>query len=429
MVACMHKLGRVSAHHVSYPSSLQAAMLVVGDMWCVQDRAAESAAVAWRTQWGVGDWGPQGAGSLGQQEREAVGEAVMRAHVAACATANRGTRALANHAREARAFAEFLRVWGKDWADVVPADVLVYLHTLQGPAGGDRAAPTTLRGRVAALAVVFQRQGRGQAWDAGAQRGNPAKGEVITEHLDTYQREQQAAGWAPRSAVPSELTDVEAMVSRLRTQGREAMDEYLRTGGVQAKRNALRNERDGVVLVWLWHSSRRGADVLGLTWEQVWDGELDELVTRVWERAAPGPSVLATPQRLKNSGRNRPASIELRKTADEGCGDLCPVRRAWQWWGVLQALGEPASGPLFPSYSGRNGMQTALTSAGFANRFRGFAGVAADGRTVHGIRRGRLKHAAADGEGVGALLQLAGISTVSVLNTYVDGARHLPTSG
>jgi hypothetical protein len=96
---------------------------------------------------------------------------------------------------------------------------------------------------------------------------------------------------------------------------------------------------------------------------------------------------------------------------------------------MLETAGESLSGPIFCAYKELHPTvpRTALSSSGFANRFKRLIIATFDVAdfTVHGVRRGRMQHADAANSTLSEILVLAGITTESVARLYLDKGRHL----
>lgn len=360
-------------------------------------------------------------GALSVAERRAVTKRVLGAKVNADATGMRGSRSLRDYQRAAVEFTAFLEWWNVKWEDVGPQDVLVYLRDwvprhqcAQGP-----WAPSTLRARVSNLSSVFKLLGRGDKWDTVLNAGNPVLATEVSEEMNTYQRQCQAGGWAPRSAVPISRGAMCLVLAEVRRQ----------TEVARLQRDSLAvlgHGRDIVLLVWLWHSSRRGADLLALEWEQVWVQSAAQTAVSVWEAGGEVQGLRVTPSRVKNSGRARPATIMLERQAEP---EQCPVAVLHGWWQQLRRAGEATTGPIFCCFNRRTippGGRPAQSASGFGHRFKQLMAQCAQPGTVHGIRRGRLQECQSQGGTTEELKALSAITTESVLAVYLDQGRHLP---
>lgn len=378
----------------------------------------------WLSRWGV-ERRPPGADACGEEERDAVVRRVVRQKVDEDWRSLREPQTMKNYQRAAKHFQRFLDVWGKEWGSVTPGDVLVYLSQWvpRRQMGEAAWAPSTFRGRVSDLSRVFELCGCNGAWEDATHRGNPVQSHLVTETVERYTRQARGQGYAPQSAPPVTPEGLSAMTGAAGDRVTAAVDAGL-------TRTALVQGRNRLLLVWQWASSRRGQDLLRLTWEQVRDAARGSLVADAWAAGHEVAGLYVSPQQTKNSGVRRPLTIHLERQPDREC---CPVEALRRWWSLATTAGEAVSGPSFCAYSATaipSGGGAALTSAGYSNQFKRLAqGQALSTTRAHGMRRGRLQHEHAGEVGEAALMRLADVRTPAVLQLYLDRARHLPVYG
>lgn len=372
-------------------------------------------------RWGV-ERRPPGADACVQEERDAVVRRVVRQKVDEDVRSLREPQTMKNYQRAAQQFQRFLHGWGKDWQTVTPGDVLVYVAEWvpRWQMGGEVWAPSTFRGRVSDLSRVFELCGCTGAWDDATQHGNPVQSHLTTETVERYARQARGRGYAPQSAPPVTPEGLSAMTGAAEDRETAAAD-----AGLQ--RTALVQGRNRLLLVWQWASSRRGQDLLRLTWEQVRDAGRKTLAADAWAAGHEVTGLYVSPQQTKNSGVSRPLTIHLERQLEQ---ELCPVEALRRWWRLATKVGEASRGPLFcayPTTAAPPGGRAALTSAGYSNQFKRLAqGQALSTTRAHGMRRGRLQHEHGGDAGEAALMRLADVRTPAVLQLYLDRARHLP---
>ena len=199
----------------------------------------------------------------------------------------------------------------------------------------------------------------------------------------------------------------------------------------------LRAVRDAAFFALLWACARRGGDVIGFDFSNVYPfGDTREAFGPTWLAACrgEGPATPARskfyfqPMHTKTERGRRCETIEV----EAACTiDLCPLR-------LLQLLvqgcimcGVPGAGQgaAFRAYgfadSGvvqttamQNRLQAALQDHGLPEDV-------CAGYTLHSFRRGRLQHEHRAGKTFVELRQLAGLRSDQVLRRYLDACRHL----
>lgn len=371
---------------------------------------------------------------LSAAEQQALLETTLDSHAADSRQYLRGARTQGNVERANADFEAFLHQFrghpAGTWLACTPELVLAYLRTdVAGRRGrrGTELSASTLRQHVSNLSMCFSQRGRKAAWDELAAVGNPVLSQLVREHVEVIERRQHASGVRARSAVPCPRADIQRLLRTI-----DAQREHAAAVGNQLEQ--LRCLRDACLVALLWHSSRRAADLLRLTWGHVYVAQTTELACAYWARSAGVPdAIMITADVLKNAKRSRPLTITV-SSESAGSAAFCAVRRLQRLRAAaidLDSQTHGTTGFLFPSYKTVQPPRTAISSAGFANRFKTF--VAAAGQpgeaslsTVHGIRRGRMQHEAAHGTPFSDILLLAGIRTESVGRVYLDPGRHLP---
>lgn len=371
--------------------------------------------------------------TLSSADQQALIDAAIGAHVSEAKQYLRGSRTQTNISRANGQFEHFLRRFkghaAATWHSCSPELVLTYLRTEVasrcGRSGGDLAA-STLRQHVSNLSMCFGRRGLTKPWDEVTSQGNPVLSQLVRDHVEVIERRQHLSGQRERSAPPVPADLVRQLLGYLDQALAEATASHNRL-------EQFRCARDASLVALLWHSCRRAADLLRLTWGHVYAQGRDKLVTELWAGSSvidPLPGLLITADVLKNSHRSRPLSICV-PAATGSDVQCCAVNRLQQLHGRVLALGECPTGPIFCAYRTVQPPRSALTSSGFANRFQTLIeAVFRDGPaahfTVHGVRRGRMQHEGAQGGTLQDILRLAGISTESVGLVYLDRGRHLP---
>ena len=294
-----------------------------------------------------------------------------------------------------------------------------------GRDGGEISA-STLRQYVSALSSCFCKLGRDTPWNELTRTGNPVLSQLVRSHVDMAARRQHANGHREQSAVPVPEHAIRALLCYIDHAAAAAA-----AGGTPLER--LRLARDAAALALLWQSSRRGADLLRMRWDHVGvQGSVCD-VTQLWVSSTPGPpcgtTLLITLDEVKNDKRSRPATIVVAPESDERV-TMCAVRRLHHLLRLQRVLDGHESTHVFCSYQRVDPPRRPLTSSGFANQFASLIRAAqlsqpAGAYTVHGIRRGRIQHAHAQGATMQDLMRLAGIRTEGIVELYLDAGRHL----
>lgn len=374
---------------------------------------------------------------LTPSEQEAAISGALNKHMCDIKEHLRGARTQANIERMNGDFEVFLRQFSGHpagtWHECTPELVLVFLTTViaarRGRDGAELAA-STLRQLVSNLSMCFNLRGRSKPWDDLAAAGNPVQSRLVREHVAVVERRQHASGVRAQSAVPSAISDVQQVLASLDRSEAAAT-------AAGSKLDRLRLARDACMLALLWHSCRRAADLLRLTWGHMYSQSDQQLVSVLWHRSATLPdAVLITADVLKNAKRERPLTIVVKKEEGPSSGlSSCAIARLRHLFDVIRAEGESCcSGDfIFCSYDETLAPRPRprLESTAYANRFRAqvdavFPRTGSKTRTVHGVRRGRMQHEASSGASLPEVMRLAGISTESVAHKYLDPGRHLP---
>lgn len=366
-------------------------------------------------------------------QQDAALAAAVREHVADERKYLRSARTVSNIDRAHAEFSNFLIPWrthpSGHWATCTPEVVLYYLRTVlsqrTGRSGGELSA-ATLRQQVSNLSSCFIKLGREQPWDELAGCGNPVASSLVRNHVEMAERRQHAAGQRECSAVPVPIDAVTTLLRHLDGAEAAAVAQHNRL-------EQLRCARDAAMIALLWHSSRRGADLLRLRWHHVHDRGTDELAVLSWgadTSVAPTSGVHITLDEVKNVKRLRPLTIVV-PVQSAALAHTCAVRRLQHLFRSQRQADERDQQVVFCSYRTVQPPHSALSASGFANRFDKLVSAAfvdspaAPAYTVHGIRRGRMQFEAARGTSVAGIMQLAGLSTESVALMYLDPGRHL----
>ena len=308
--------------------------------------------------------------------------------------------------------------------------MLTYLRNIvstRAGRGGSGLAASTLRQYVSNLSSCFCKLGRSEPWDDLARCGNPVASQMVRNHVEMVERGQHAAGRRECSAQPIPRAAVIQLLRHLDEAAAAALRD-------RDQLEQLRCARDSALVALLWHSCRRGADLLRMHWCHAYAQGTRSLVTDLWQSPASAgvlPTGLhITLDELKNVKRQRPLTIVISTEAGEGAVS-CAVRRLQVLYTVQRTFAEPVSLPVFCGYRTVRPPRTALTPSGFSNRFDQlvdvvFAATGTDAYTVHSFRRGRMQYERDHGHSVSDIMQLADLRTESVAHMYLDPGRHLP---
>ena len=140
------------------------------------------------------------------------------------------------------------------WHACTPELVLTHLRTdVAGRSGrsGGAIAASTLRQCVSNLSMCFARRGLAKPWDELVSTGNPVLSQTVRGHVEVMERQQHAAPRQSHSTscggcysiwIPAPLRRWSVTTAWI---GRAAL-------------------RDACMVALLWHSCRRGADLLRL---------------------------------------------------------------------------------------------------------------------------------------------------------------------
>ena len=293
-----------------------------------------------------------------------------------------------------------------------PELVLTYLRidiAGRGGRSGDALAVSTLRQHVSNLSMCFVRRGVAKPWDEVSGAGNPVMSQIVRDHVKVIERRQHASGQHARSATPVSISVVQRVLQHVDSSFTKAEANHNRL-------TRLRCVRDACVVALLWHSCRRGADLLRLTWGHIYAQGSGQLLSETWlapSSAGLPSTILITADVLKNAKRHRPLTIFVHAQAGPSVAHSA-IDRLRMLFDTKRALGEPVSGPMFCSYQTIQPPRPALTSHGFANRFQillaaAFPDATSTPPTVHGVWHGRMPFEDAHGGTLQDILRLAGI--------------------
>jgi integrase len=298
-------------------------------------------------------------------------------------------------------------------------------------------AGSTLAKAVTELRRAFEERCRSGPWDfppgASSPRGNPTNSIRVTDYVRAYQKYCHLVGIQERSAIP---LPYEKYLALLRGVGEEITEELqkvvARTG---REYTLLLLLRDAAAFSLMWHSSRRGADVLSVQWGGIYDGATD---LPVWSRWLDGASpwlpekIYVVPYKTKSEQVGRPATQVVKAWEEDW--DCCAIQCLSYYCRALVQAGHvvSASDYVFTGLTRRNpgpiaadALQLRLKRALGVHAVRP-RGSADRGFTLHSFRRGRLQHEFYENKmRVEDLQQLAGIKELGVLQRYLDEGRHL----
>ena len=203
---------------------------------------------------------------LTRDEQEALLADAVRGHVADERRLLRCPRTVANIDRAQTEFSEFLLRWrthpSGHWGACTPELVLIYLRNIvsaRAGRGGSGLAASTLRQYVSNLSSCFCKLGRSEPWDDLARCGNPVASQLVRNHVEMVERGQHAAGRRECSAQPIPRAAVIQLLRHLDEAAAAALRD-------RDQLEQLRCARDSALVALLWHSCRRGADLLRMHW-------------------------------------------------------------------------------------------------------------------------------------------------------------------
>jgi hypothetical protein len=368
-----------------------------------------------------------------------LGVALQQHHLSA-----RTRRGLANLGQE---FATFLATSarpGRDtWQTCTDMDVLVFLqrHYLPNHEGqhGGAVAPSTLQKAVSLLSRLFAQEKRSGPWTVvrgtTTMLGNPTDSLDVKDFVQMHSEVSQSAGYLESSAVPLPAQHYEELMEGL-SEYHNAVASWI--AGNSPVAEAVLLARDAAAFACLWHSCRRGQDVLNLAWETRYAGGTEQPILASWRAQTNAglpcqlpPYLMAIPRRTKTERTCRPQTLWLWRECQERVS-YCTC----YWLALLVATARRARAPcpwegyISRGFSSRN--FDVIGASALAQRFtqactKHLLQGTMLGRTysLHSFRRGRLQHEHAHGLSRDELMELAGLSSPEVLKRYLDKGRHL----
>ena len=363
--------------------------------------------------------------------------------------ASRTQSAMENTVAEFGNFLQHHAVPGRNtWGACTDLEVLHfvkahYLVNHHGRNGGE-VVPSVLRGMISRLSRAFIAHGRAGPWyDAGGAQpvGNPALSPKVSDYCKAFATKAQLHGYLETSAVPMPQSVLRKIIEVAEAESHAAYRRQQLTKYSSAA-EVLMHERDAASFAVLWHSYRRGQDILNLTWEGLQcrptaGGKLMPLV-EYWTQhltTLPLPcELVAQPIQTKTEASERPGSWTFTCQQDHS---FCAVARLSRLFAatVLARGMQALSGPVFTTLT--RGRHSALSSSALNQRLNAAAErlPAAEMQAIlplgrkfgcHSCRRGHLQHDAALGMSEPELMRRAGLKTLEVLRRYLDQGRHLP---
>ena len=349
---------------------------------------------------------------------------------------SRTQAALETVSREFGLFLQYHAVDGRNtWSTCSDLEVLTFAeaHYLPSRSGRRGAlAASTVASMFSYLRRSLTAHNRCGPWTGAS--GNPADSQTVRDYVASYTHTSQRAGVHEVSAVPLPEAVFTALLDHLDSELRN-----IALGLAPSCRllDALLLARDAAAFTLLWHSCRRGQDVLHVAWPHIYSDLCGTPVSELWctpEGISVVPDVLyIRPLQTKTEQTQRPETWVLRRAA-AGRERYCAVNRLRYLFELcrLARFADFSSARVFVGFTSRT--PGAISSNALAQRLqRGLQGlppalgVGAGGRsyTLHSFRRGRLQHESALGMGSDELMSMAGMRTFSVLQRYLDVGRHL----
>jgi hypothetical protein len=358
---------------------------------------------------------------------------------------SRSRRGISNISSEFSTFLATSARPGRDtWETCTDMEVLVFLegHYLADHEGrdGGLVAPSTLRQAVSHLSRCFSKYQRTGPWTVlpGTELclGCPTSSQEVADFLTMFCEQRTSAGYSEMSATPLLGSHYEQLMDGMLVDYNSLAAAWSRDGGTGA--DLVRCARDGAMFSCLWHSCRRGQDVLNLVWEGLHDHTTQEGLISCWLAAArSGKSclvpacVLASPRQTKTEHTTRPGTLVFQREPPERSA-FCACTWLARLVTVAVACQAPCSwvGPIFLGFTTRDSgvlSSSALGRCLYRACGRHLNSVTGGRRhySPHSFRRGRLQHEHSRGVAPDELMALAGLRSREILYRYLDLGRHL----
>ena len=369
-------------------------------------------------------------------ERDLFGGLVAASMVAACAVESE------TQERRIAAFQEFcnwfvarsrrLRLCD-DPFQATPEDLIAYHqnHWIQTHGktllkGRRWAAPGSVDGNFSYLSGVFEAVGRTGVYNVELQVGNPVLSKLVKDYKEGYARLMREGGFATTSAVhmkEEKLVKLILLEEEILEEMKKKLDWYERKSVIKY----LLLERDLLMLCGLWQCCCRGKEMGVLEKERVQDRDGHSLFPQiiVMEITAGFPYQIA-PKGTKMVQRNRAGVIWLTAEKEERKA-LCLLRRLQQHFRSCLAAGVSESKFIVRAETSNHyDLKAEGLSSGAMNKRMQFLlkkHNLFEGETLHGIRRGSIQQAVADGKGIDEVGAHALQKTREVTRLYLDTSR------
>ena len=313
-----------------------------------------------------------------------------------------------------------------------PEDLLVFIqsHFILHHAGSvvpgldhKVASPQGVSSAFSHLSTLFDSLGRRGPYQPETNRGNPCDSNVIQRYKQGYLRDMCQAGYQEKSAVP--LT--EALVLELMTHF-----DQLEASDALSPFEKLMAQRDGLLILYNWHSAMRGKEGGQLCESNLHScptANHGQLFPQGYRSGVPLPEdpwvypTHGTKTNKRSRAHQDPA--HLKKQVEPR---LCFPSRLWHYLAQCQTLNQPITHFLFRPQTATRGQfkEAPYSTPSFIKMLQGHLTKIGklSGETSHSCRRGALQ-ATASKEGLLAAALQGRIKTPAILQRYLDPYRHL----
>ncbi len=370
-------------------------------------------------------------------EQDLVGGKEVAAMIAACAVETETQR------RRVVAFQEFVnwfvpraRAMPGHCADpyqATPEELIAYHQQYWVHTHGETLlkgriwpAPGSVEANFSYLSGIFESAGRTGLYNTQLQLGNPVQSKLVRDYKEGYARLMRDIGFATTSAVHMKEEKLVKLIlledSLLQEAGRD-----LDWSNKNAAVKYLLVERDLLMLCGLWQCCSRGKEMGVLEKERVQDRNGHSLFPHLvaMEVSAGLPYQIA-PKGTKKVQRNRAGVILLEAESEEKKA-LCLLRRMQQHTRSCMAAGVVESKYILRAETRdhSNLKLEGLSSSIMNKRMQSLLQKHSlfEGETLHGIRRGSMQQAAAEGKTVEEIGAKALQKTREVTVAYLDTSR------
>ena len=338
-------------------------------------------------------------------------------------------------------FSQYLQQHAVDgrntWATATDIEVLLFAKdhwvTTHRVRNSSAPAASTLATMLSCLKRAFRARNRTRHWD-GTLQSNPVESLLVRDYQTLFALRNKSNGVMEKSAVPLLKSVYLALMDNLADQLHEAASQ---PSWCYRNYDVLLLARDSAAFALLWHSARRGQDILNVEWPRI-ACDLDGTpVGELWASSleeSPAPEKLyVLPTRTKTETTQRPQTWVIPRLPP-GEERYCAVDRLLQLFRLARAAGVKGfdQGSVFTGFSART--PGVLSASGLAQRLKRVLNrlpeslrLGAGGReyTLHSFRRGRMQHEHGEGMPTTQLMELAGLRTFEVAQRYLDVGRHL----